>query len=218
MSALMDSGAEANFLSSKIARLHFDDYHAKVRHVRAIDGHRIRSYGETVLDLRVIDSAGCARNHGVRCHIVDMDDVELILGYPWLSQTNPDIDWSAGLWQHRHPQSVEDVEIISVGEGLRSINLGEPAYCITSRQLGPTGEPIPHFSLRFGTFILLPVWTRRYQNVIATSPMYPQKRKLVSYPKVRNMIMLSVRGYAWVGILGSAFGYATDGYLPFIIY
>ena len=28
----------------------------------------------------------------------------------------------------------------------------------------------------------------------------------------------SVRGYAWVGILGSAFGYATDGYLLFIIY
>ena len=70
---LIDSGAEANFVSQalvKDAQLEEDTVLGEL--VQAVDGHGIRSYGRHTLDLTIGDSHGVSEDLECEFHAVDM--------------------------------------------------------------------------------------------------------------------------------------------------
>ena len=90
MKILIDSGANGNFVSSDFVRdnkLKTIQYQTLV-HVTLTDGKiKTTTLCKTELDLTVGDY-----NKKVNAQVLDLS-YNLILGKPWLTQNNPEIDW-----------------------------------------------------------------------------------------------------------------------------
>jgi Reverse transcriptase (RNA-dependent DNA polymerase)/RNase H-like domain found in reverse transcriptase len=94
--ALIDSGATENFVDKRTARRWELPTHDLVypRKVFNVDGTENRN-GMIVKScmLRVRCGGKQARQ---RFYIMNLGDDHILLGYPWLEEFNPDIDWKAG--------------------------------------------------------------------------------------------------------------------------
>jgi hypothetical protein len=56
--ALVDSGAECNFISQIWTKENLNDIPAKPKQVRAIDGHKVFAYGQQKLHMTAQDFGG----------------------------------------------------------------------------------------------------------------------------------------------------------------
>ena len=94
--ALIDSGASDNFISPYLVNRHSIPSYAlkKPRIVRNVDGTQ-NSIGSVTEEARLqIEYNGiCAALH---FYIIDLGGDDMILGYPFLELTNPNINWSTG--------------------------------------------------------------------------------------------------------------------------
>ncbi|KAA8646612.1 uncharacterized protein ATNIH1004_008045 [Aspergillus tanneri] len=82
----------------------------------ALDGHRIRCYGRYRLRATTQDCHGVRRTIERTFDVVDMDHYDAILGYPWLREANPNVDWELGTWEYRKIPPEKEVEIINEAE------------------------------------------------------------------------------------------------------
>lgn len=127
--ALIDSGAQANFVSQHWIKEHLPDVpNPRPRQVRAIDGHEIYSYGQRRLDVQATDRADITREFRHTFNAVEMVGYDIILGYPWLRQTNPDVDWLEETWAYRQHAAVTTITSNELEDELRSS--GTAAYMI----------------------------------------------------------------------------------------
>ena len=104
VTALVDTGGEEIFVSQsfiKTARIP-EPEHAPTM-VRAIDGHKIPSYGIHDLVFSLADSRGKKQERTLKAYAVDMRGYDLILGYPWIHDVDPDIHWREQYWTYRDP-------------------------------------------------------------------------------------------------------------------
>ncbi len=98
---LLDSGAQANFISQLlIAEMKVDPFDSGVS-VRTVGGQSIRVYGRHRLETSITDWRDACKKQAIEYIATDIQTHGAILGYPWLWETNPDIDWNKGTWRFR---------------------------------------------------------------------------------------------------------------------
>lgn len=125
---LIDSGAQGDFIGRGLVNQLSLPVGISPRRVKAIDGHRVRSYGMVSSDLRIQDREGTTRVHNSTLHVVDLSGYDIILGMPWLRITNPDIDWEVAAFKYRTFISDDGVAIMAPHEAHEEILAGATAY------------------------------------------------------------------------------------------
>lgn len=111
MRALLDSGAQANFISQLlIVEMGAQPIDEK-SHVRTVGGQSIRVYGKHRFDTYATDVRGDRRLHTHEYIATDIIEYDAILGHPWLTDIDPSIDWGQGTWSYRDEG---DTQVINV--------------------------------------------------------------------------------------------------------
>ena len=59
---------------------------------------------------------------------VDMGDYNIILGYPWLRDVNPSVDWPTHSWKYRDHCIVENVIVVPEEKIQRALQKGRTIY------------------------------------------------------------------------------------------
>ena len=77
---------------------------SQVRTVWSIEGHRIPCYGEQTFSVASQDRDGLWDTQEMRFCAAEIKGYDLVLGYLWLRQVNPDIDWPLASYRHRKSQ------------------------------------------------------------------------------------------------------------------
>ena len=113
--ALVDSGAQDNFISQKV--IVEEGVRAPLSNItaHAVDGHQVRVYGRHALETHATDARHATRAFQLEYIAADVIKYDALLGYPWLSQCEPDIHWRRGAWYHR-AASMTDVQMVSITE------------------------------------------------------------------------------------------------------
>ena len=94
---LVDSGAEANFIDQALTQqleIRREQLLGAVP-ARALDGHLLAEVAEVTEVLSV--AIGGDHCESVRFHVISSPNAPVILGYPWLREHNPVINWEKGL-------------------------------------------------------------------------------------------------------------------------
>jgi hypothetical protein len=91
----MDSGAELNFISQLVVKeaalvASIDG----ATQARTLNGHLIPIYGIHKVRTHVADLKGCEWDAEDLFYVIDLEDYDMVLGYPWLQTRNPDVDWA----------------------------------------------------------------------------------------------------------------------------
>lgn len=114
LKALLDTGANANFISYSylIKQGIHTDKTAMAQPIRYANGETAPCYGKFVTKVQVFDSARKLRTFDIMFHIIDIapTQYQAILGQPWLGQADPDILLSTGRWRWRHQDPKTMVE------------------------------------------------------------------------------------------------------------
>jgi len=102
---LLDSGAEENFVSRTFCKqydlklLRGKDDPSTMKTLS--DGKEI-IYGHTEVQSCFTDAMGTERRANLKLFAVDMTDYEVVIGYPWLFEANPIIDWRKKEWRFKY--------------------------------------------------------------------------------------------------------------------
>jgi Retroviral aspartyl protease len=95
--ALVDSGARANFISQRVIIKEDIPATSKLARAHSIDGHTIRTYGRHMIKTYATDMRGTRQATDQEYIATDMVAYNVILGYPWLCDVEPDIRWGPSL-------------------------------------------------------------------------------------------------------------------------
>ena len=97
--ALVDSGAEANIMDTELARkLGLESQRLPYSvPARALDGHLLGAVTRVTAPVSMMLSG--SHHETIRFHLLRSPGQPLILGYPWLRQHNPHLDWTTGTIQ-----------------------------------------------------------------------------------------------------------------------
>lgn len=98
------------------------------RRVKALDGHRVTSYGQTTLPVVATDNQGITREVTQPLEVVDLDVFDVILGYPWLREVNPMVDWPSMTWAYKEGRIGEKVAVIGEKKVERALRKGCTIY------------------------------------------------------------------------------------------
>ena len=128
--ALLDTGAQANFLSQTLAIEEGLRGNQASTMAQAVDGHAVTVYGQHCVAVRVRDSMEESREHQVDFIATDMKYYDVILGWPWISNVNPVCDFHKRTWVYRKEAMVASVE---VGKIIEAENAGEDVYLAVFR-------------------------------------------------------------------------------------
>ena len=110
MKALVDSGSELNFVAQLLVKeAGWVEPEEVVQAVRMLDRRTMPVYGIHNVSSRIADSNGQAKQYGNQCYAIDIQGYDLILGYPWLQQYNPNLDWANGTWSYTEPSTLPEV-------------------------------------------------------------------------------------------------------------
>jgi hypothetical protein len=141
-SALLDSGAQGNFISPRIINKDEIPWHQKEDPYRlsTVEGTEV-GYGNGVIDMETDHLPVSIQGHetSMTLDITDTAQHELILGLPWLRATNPRIDWTTGqiFWDNAVPQekvAIKDEGRSSVTEDSKEMRSNEPTNTSGSSQ------------------------------------------------------------------------------------
>lgn len=126
-SALLDSGAQGNYISPQIINRDKIPWHQKEYPYRlsTVEGQEV-AYGNGIIDRETdhLPVTVCGRTTIFSLDITDTAHHELILGLPWLRAKNPRIDWVTGqiYWDNAVPQKRTAIN----GEGRSSVTEDSP--------------------------------------------------------------------------------------------
>jgi hypothetical protein len=140
--ALLDCGAEGNFVDQKWVKEHLPDTGELPRRIHALDGHKITSYSQRRLKIGAVDRNNLGRESVQTLEAVDIAGYDIILGYPWLRDINPDCDWENRTWAYREVSSMSDVELINSHKLDRLLRKGNSAYIVGRIPAGKELDPV----------------------------------------------------------------------------
>jgi hypothetical protein len=90
--ALLDSGAEENFISQRVVMESRLQSKMAATRVKSIDGHQIVVYGQHEIETHANDKRGISGYVEQRFLATDIKGYDMILGFPWLKYVNPEIN------------------------------------------------------------------------------------------------------------------------------
>lgn len=111
LTALVDSGAEDNFVSRLVAKecgLQLTGDGPKT--FKTLPSHESVVYGTALAQVEITDSTKLARLDALRLRVIDMPGVDLILGWPWLEDINPQINFRTRQW--RYGYDLNDISLL----------------------------------------------------------------------------------------------------------
>jgi hypothetical protein len=88
--ALLDTGAQGNFLSQKVAIEEGLRADSTSMGAMAVDGHSIAVYGRHAVEVEATDSRGESHSSTVDFIATDIKRYDAILGWPWIFEIDPD--------------------------------------------------------------------------------------------------------------------------------
>jgi Reverse transcriptase (RNA-dependent DNA polymerase)/RNase H-like domain found in reverse transcriptase/Integrase zinc binding domain/Chromo (CHRromatin Organisation MOdifier) domain/Integrase core domain len=109
--ALVDSGAHENCISQRVIVEEGLKALPSSMGAHAVDGHPIRVYGRHILETHATDMRGATRSFEQKYIATDILRYDVLLGYPWLSQFNPRMDWPTGAFYYQATRVVESTEV-----------------------------------------------------------------------------------------------------------
>jgi transposase InsO family protein len=101
VNALIDSGAEENFISQSLVVEMGMHAQRDSLGVHTIDGHTVRVYGRHTSRITAVDSHGVSRSTDQTFLASDIRRYDLILGWPWLEDVEPDCRYKQRKWFYR---------------------------------------------------------------------------------------------------------------------
>jgi RNase H-like domain found in reverse transcriptase/Reverse transcriptase (RNA-dependent DNA polymerase)/Integrase zinc binding domain/Chromo (CHRromatin Organisation MOdifier) domain len=107
LSALLDSGAEGNFLSQKVCVEAGLRANQASRGAVSLDGHRVTVYGQHDVETTATDSSGVSKSTVVNYTAAEIRHYDAILGAPWLYAVNPNCNFRRGTWTYRGDDDAE---------------------------------------------------------------------------------------------------------------
>ena len=140
--ALLDSGANVNFISQLCAKecdLSGDPTHFTT--ARLANGAALQTYGSHLILTRIGDTRGTRREEREQFLAADITDYDLILGTPWLGRHNPRINWREGVWTF--PNVASDVQLVEEDAFANLVTAGAHAYAVFAHTDGPEGQLQP---------------------------------------------------------------------------
>lgn len=112
---LLDSGAQMSFISHLLAtELGLQREQDAVR-VRTIGGQPLETYGKYYAATSACDELGETRTRRHRYIAAKLVEYDAVLGFDWLEEMNPDVDWSTGAWRYR-PAGVPQVSMATYNQ------------------------------------------------------------------------------------------------------
>lgn len=105
--ALVDSGASHNLISIDFARKLGITPKLQNRYASLADGKRVQLWGSHTLMVQVSDLDGISTQRSHNFNIANIAKYEAVLGYSWLKQVNPVIDWQDATWQFPRSADIE---------------------------------------------------------------------------------------------------------------
>lgn len=104
--ALIDTGAQGNFISPRIVNRLELPWKRKLTpyRLRTVNGELV-IYGNGIVDMETAHIQVQIQNHceNLTCDITDITDYDLVLGIPWLRASNPRVNWNTGQFQWDTP-------------------------------------------------------------------------------------------------------------------
>lgn len=104
--ALVDTGAQGNFISPRIVNRLKLPWKRKLTpyRLRTVDGELV-TYGNGIVDMETAHIQVRIQDHceNLTCDITDITDYDLVLGIPWLRASNPRVNWNTGQFQWDTP-------------------------------------------------------------------------------------------------------------------
>ncbi|KAK2792847.1 hypothetical protein FQN50_010034, partial [Emmonsiellopsis sp. PD_5] len=135
----------------------------------AIDGHKILSFSKQRLPIKAVNADSLTCNHEHSFKAVSITSYDVILGYPWLEESNSDINWPSHTW-HYKLINVDIVEFMEPVKFKNIICMDRAAFIIHPYDLDLGGKPIAFFSgITAGKF-KLPVPYEEYAELFNENP------------------------------------------------
>jgi len=99
--ALLDSGAQGNFISQAIVLEEGVALQKSATRVSGVGGHLVAVHGQGSIETQATDMRGISRLDQHFYYAATLEGFELILGMPWLKAVNPDVNWAEREWFYR---------------------------------------------------------------------------------------------------------------------
>ena len=99
--ALLDSGAERNLVSQILVKKRGWKPEGPPLQFHDINGRSYHCYGVHWLSVRIRDACGKVCEARQQFYAVDTDEHDVLLGYPWHEDFDPDCDWKAKTFRFR---------------------------------------------------------------------------------------------------------------------
>ena len=112
LTALLDSGAEANLLAREVAAELGLRENPVAMTISVVDGRTVEVTGSHRLAMQARDDRGNIAESVQRFYTADIQGYDAILGLPWLCDVDPEVDWADGRWYYRSPR-VEGVKVVT---------------------------------------------------------------------------------------------------------
>jgi RNase H-like domain found in reverse transcriptase/Reverse transcriptase (RNA-dependent DNA polymerase)/Integrase zinc binding domain/Integrase core domain/Chromo (CHRromatin Organisation MOdifier) domain len=103
--ALLDSGAQGNFISQAIVVEEGLSLERTATRVNGVGGHTVAVHGKGLFATHATDMRGVDRWGQHSYYAATLSGFELILGMPWLKSINPDVNWAEREWFYREPRA-----------------------------------------------------------------------------------------------------------------
>lgn len=98
---LLDSGAHTSLISQRIIVEMGVPPTSTSAGAYSVDGHPIRTYGRHEIETFTTDARGICRSSIEKYIATDIVIYDVILGFPWLRDVDPETRWSTGKWYYR---------------------------------------------------------------------------------------------------------------------
>jgi hypothetical protein len=134
--ALVDSGAQKNFIDQRVVLQNEIEGTKPLMKAVAVDGHPIRTYGQVSCETHATDGRGVTRSVSEDFIATDIAKYDVILGWPWLINTDCDCHWRRCTWYYR-AEDVRDVQESNIEEMIQDAQ----AHELMAVMMLPTVEP-----------------------------------------------------------------------------
>ena len=109
--ALVDSGSDDDLISRPLAKAFgFKLESTPLGIVEGLQGDPGPIYGIISTEALITDSVGQQKPTKRQLYIVDMPGIDIILGIPWLKETNPVVDWATAQWRYHYDLNYDIVK------------------------------------------------------------------------------------------------------------
>jgi transposase InsO family protein len=129
ITALLDSGAEANFISQLVVKdleLPLKPYQGGAH---GVAGHPLHIYGLAQAPVTAVDKRGASGTHTMPFISTNLKGFDVILGMPWLREVDPSVSWKEGSWAYR-PEGLSGIEEATLADIQKAERSGERVYAV----------------------------------------------------------------------------------------